>query len=132
MCFPPSVFLDAPGLGECQKAVFLFGDDSFTRKYDIQVSQHACGSESGGPPGCLQYHMASSGKVASFNFPTTSTSVSASGNYMSANFGSILHQTSSILATHLSNQLYEICIRRASGNCAICYWPALTGSFGLS
>ena len=39
---------------------------------------------------------------------------------------------SSILATHLSNQLYEICIRRASGNCAICYWPALTGSFGLS
>ena len=48
---------------------------------DIKVSQHECGSESGGPPGCLQYYTATSGKIASFNYPTTSTSVSSTGAY---------------------------------------------------
>ena len=36
----------------------------------------------------------------------------------------------SVLATHLSNQNYEICIRRTSGSCRICYWPQTTGTSG--
>ena len=36
----------------------------------------------------------------------------------------------SFLATHLSNQNYEICIRRTSGSCRICYWPQTTGTSG--
>ena len=51
---------------------------------DIKVSQHECGSESGGPPGCLQYYTATSGKIASFNYPTTSTSVSSTGAYFNS------------------------------------------------
>ena len=44
-----------------------------------------------------------------------------------------------IAATHLSNQCYDICVRREAGQCAICYVPAVfsataetTNSFGLS
>ena len=45
-----------------------------------------------------------------------------------------------MIATHLSNQNYEICFRRNNNYCAICYTVAITGantpadqgSFGLS
>ena len=42
----------------------------------------------------------------SFNFPTTSTSLSST-------------------VTHLSSQHYSICFRRASGYCAVCFWSAI-------
>ena len=42
----------------------------------------------------------------SFNFPTTSTSLSST-------------------VTHLSSQHYSICFRRASGYCAVCFWTAI-------
>ena len=39
------------------------------------------------------------------------------------------------LATHLANQFYNICFRRASTYCALCFWPKITSgtqqSFGL-
>ena len=38
----------------------------------------------------------------------------------------------SSIATHLSNQQYNICIRRPADCYAACYYPAITGSFGLS
>ena len=38
----------------------------------------------------------------------------------------------SSIATHLSNQQYNICIRRPADCHAVCYYPAITGSFGLS
>ena len=53
-------------------------------------------------PGCLQYYTASANNIASFGFPPTITAVTAG-------------------VTHLSNQHYDICIRRASGSCYICY-----------
>ena len=74
------MFLDATSNG-CQTVVFMLGGNSDSRKWDIKVSQHECGSESGGPPGCLQYYTGTSGKIASFNYPTTSTSVSSTGAY---------------------------------------------------
>ena len=73
-----TVFVDAPSSG-CQIALFTFGDDSYTRKYDIKISQYECGSESSGPPGCLQYYTATTGKIASFNYPTSSSTVSTTG-----------------------------------------------------
>ena len=68
---------------------------------DIKVSQHECGSESGGPPGCLQYYTATSGKIASFNYPTTSTSVSSTGAY----FNSFLPISKIIVSFHDFQQL---------------------------
>ena len=106
----------------CHKANFLVSAGStLTRSWRIKVTQYDCGlNELAGPPGCLQYHTGNTGTVQSFNFPT--------GNTVGAS------------ATHLSNQNYEICIRRNNGYCAICYTvaisgtndPASQGSFGLS
>ena len=57
------------------------------------------------------------GTIASFNWDTTETAVAAS-------------------QTHLSDQYYDICIRRARSSCSVCYSPVISGtttasSFGL-
>ena len=63
----------------------------------------------GGPPGCMQYFTGNKGVLASYNYPTTSTAISAT-------------------ATHLSNQDYTICIRQEAGKCAICYTATIGAS----
>jgi hypothetical protein len=62
---------------DCVKASFNFGPVQSTRKYDIKVTQFDCQTELGGPPGCLQYHTATSGTIASFNYPIGTTVVSS-------------------------------------------------------
>ena len=91
---------------------------STTRQWDIKVTQYACGDDDkGGPPGCLQYYTGTFGVLASFNFPPSQTTVATS-------------------TTHLQSQHYQICMRRESGYCHICYSPSITAadpnSFGLS
>ena len=57
--------------------------------------------------------------ICSFNFPTSATSSTTTGTTW----------------THLADQHYDICIRRASGYCYICYSALQTtapASFGLS
>lgn len=93
-----------------------------TRSWTIHVSQYTCADEySGGPPGCLQYLRETPGVISSFGYDRSATSVADS-------------------TTHLSNQDYTICFRRAMANCAICYFPAISvpasstgvqNSFGL-
>lgn len=92
---------------ECAKASFGFGTATTTRQYDIKVTQYDCNTEMGGPPDCLQYHTGNTGKIASFNFDMSATATTAT-------------------FTHLSNQCYDICFRRNSGNCAICFIPSIT------
>jgi len=94
---------------QCVTATFNFDttNTASTRQYDIKVSQYICGDDMGGPPGCLQYHTALTGTIASFNFPTNLNAIGAS-------------------VTHLSNQNYHICFRRASGRCGICFVPSIT------
>lgn len=77
-----------------------------TRNIEILVTQYRCGDENGGPPNCLQWYTTTSGRVRSFNFPqvTSGTNIASS-------------------ATHLSNQDYQICIRRSEGMEYICYIP---------
>ncbi|TRY72201.1 hypothetical protein TCAL_13281 [Tigriopus californicus] len=94
---------------QCHKAAFTLSGSAATRSWDIKVTQYKCSQEEGGPDGCLQYFTGTSGTISSFNFPTSSAAVSA--------------QT-----THLSNQCYNICIRRESGRCAICYVPNFADS----
>eukprot|EP00095_Tigriopus_kingsejongensis_P007868 maker-scaffold127_size327531-snap-gene-0.7 protein:Tk07868 transcript:maker-scaffold127_size327531-snap-gene-0.7-mRNA-1 annotation:"PREDICTED: uncharacterized protein LOC101744434" len=89
----------------CHKASFSLGSSSsVTRSWDVKVTQFTCNQDLGGPSDCLQYFTGISGTISSFNFPTASTTVPAT-------------------ATHLSNQCYDMCIRRASGYCSICYVP---------
>ncbi|XP_059088965.1 uncharacterized protein LOC131885059 [Tigriopus californicus] len=105
----------------CHLAAFDFGGTGTTRMFDIKVTQYTCGDENGGPPGCLQYFTGNTGRFASFNFPTSSNSISST-------------------VTHLSNQCYAMCFRQELGKCAICFSPVSVGtaaaidqgSFGLS
>jgi hypothetical protein len=95
----------------CHVASFNIGALTTTsRKWDIRVTQYACGDfDMSGPPGCLQYYTGTAGNIASFGFPTTATTVGTA-------------------VTHLSNQDYDVCIRRASGYCYICYTPKIVGA----
>ena len=111
------------------------GTTTTTRKWQIKVTQYECGNMMAPEQDCLQYHTASSGEkfllnlynsnpfpgtIASFNWDTSSTSVSSS-------------------QYHLTSQYYDICIRRARSYCSICYSPSITStttgtaaSYGLS
>jgi len=105
---------------ECQEVNFHIGaSTTTTRQWDIYVTQYNCGQEdTAGPPGCLQYMTGTSGTVSSFNFNPSNTAAATD-----------------VSTTHLQNQHYEICIRRESGYCYICYTPfnsiAIAASFGL-
>merc|ERR1711971_1427779 len=119
------MIVDADRTGNtCHTALFnIGGTTSTSRSWNILVTQYACGdTDSSGWPGCLQYYTATSSNIQNFGFPPTITTVTAG-------------------VTHLSNQHYDICIRRASGSCYICYSPTIIAagtpviaqiSFGVS
>merc|ERR1712223_508779 len=107
---------------DCSQATFNIGALTTTsRKWTIRVTQYACGDyDMSGWPGCLQYYTSTASTIQNFAFPTSATTVTSG-------------------VTHLSNQKYDICIRRAKSYYYICYsqWKAGTavfaqGSFGLS
>lgn len=99
------------------------GDTTTSRSWTIAVSQYTCAQEDlVGPSGCLQYHIGITGRILDYGKNT---------NVVAAQFS----QTT----THLSNQNYEICIRREKEYCAICYLPSIvigtgdnSATFGLS
>merc|ERR1711997_67678 len=102
------MIVDADSTGNtCHTALFNIGGTTTTsRSWNILVTHYACGdTDKSGWPGCLQYYTATSSNIQNFGFPTT---------------GAVTAQV-----THLSNQHYDICIRRASGSCYICYSPTI-------
>lgn len=104
----------------CQTVNFYIGATTTTRQWNIYVTQYTCGQEDlGGPPGCLQYHTATTGLLKNFGYPSSNSNTATDAS-----------------TTHLQNQMYQVCIRRASGYCYICYaaWNSIaaSGSFGLS
>jgi len=98
---------------DCITPAFLFGASTNTRQYRIKTTQYVCGDEMGGPIGCLQYFTAVTGTVASFNYPLGTTAIGANPTI-----------------THLSDQHYDICFRRASGNCRLCFSPTVENAAG--
>ena len=114
------VILDSLGT-DCQTVnVFVGESTTTTRQWDIFVTQYTCTQEDvSGPPGCLQYYTDTTGLFKNFGYPSSNSATSTPST-----------------TTHLQNQNYEICFRRASGNCYICYasWNSIqaTASFGLS
>merc|ERR1712115_341774 len=81
-----------------------------TRKWQIKVTQYECGNMMAPEQDCLQYLTASTGTIASFAFDTTQSTTVAATQY------------------HLSNQYYDICIRRARGYCSLCFSPEITST----
>merc|ERR1712156_561660 len=94
---------------------------SATRNWQIKVTQYECGNLNAPEEDCLQYLTATTGTIASFNWDTSQTTSA-----------SVLDQV------HLSDQQYNICIRRSRGYCSICYSPQIDSaangapSFGVS
>ena len=92
-----TVYVDSSD--ECNTLSFHLGSSSANREWAIRVTQYACDYENLAPKGCLQYF-----------FDTTGT-----GNLESFNKANNLH---------LAGQNQNMCIRRESGNCRICYSTA--------
>jgi len=107
------MIVDSDG-SSCHNANFVVGGTTATsRSWEIRVTQYACGdTDISGAPGCLQYYTATAGNIQNFAWPPTATVVT----------GAI---------THLENQKYDICMRRASGNCLICYSPTIAGAAAI-
>merc|ERR1719331_208864 len=105
------MIVDADRTGNtCHTALFnIGGTTSTSRSWNILVTHYACGdTDSSGWPGCLQYYTASASTIQNFGFPPT---------------GAVTAKV-----THLSNQHYDICIRRASSYCYICYNPTIVAA----
>ena len=62
-----SVIVDTNG-EQCVIASFGFGGDAITREYEIRVLQYKKQNEVGGPAGCLQFFLATTGLVSTFNW----------------------------------------------------------------
>jgi len=94
------------------------GSTSTTRTWQLKMTQYECNSPMAPEQDCLQWHTASTGTFYSFNWKTTEA---ATNNQ-----------------DHLSDQYYDICIRRSNMHCQICYSPYIasnaaihTTTFGL-
>lgn len=84
---------------ECNTLSFQLGPSQASREWAIRVTQYACDYENLAPKGCLQYFFATSG----------------TGNLETFNRANKIH---------LAGQDQNMCIRRESGNCRICYSTA--------
>jgi hypothetical protein len=82
------------------------GTTTTTRKWQIKVTQFQCGNQMAPEQDCLQYFTAQKGTIATFNWDTSATTVSAS-------------------QIHLSSQFYDICIRRQKSYCSLCLSPEI-------
>merc|ERR1719445_1920577 len=67
--------------------------------YHFAKFQYECGNMMMPANDCLQYHTASTGTIATFNWDTSTTTVASSQH-------------------HLSSQYYDICIRRTRSYCS--------------
>merc|ERR1711899_298851 len=90
-----------PDSGAYITMTFTFGTSTtISRYWEIHVTQHECSSIARPyDAGCLQYHTGSAGRLESFNFA----------------------QSTSSLYGHLHSQDYNICIRQEQGACCIKY-----------
>ena len=117
---------------DCVTANFNLGaqNGGTARSWNIKVTQYNCGQEDiAGPDGCLQYFTGASGTISSFNFPIGSA-VQTQSKTLVYYYSNLKCLNGTLLATHLSSQCYEICIRRDPGMCAICYIPAMVPAAG--
>jgi len=81
-----------------------------TRSWTISVTQYECGNLMAPEENCLQYHTATTGNFATFNWDTSKTT----------NL-----RTELTTQFHLADQYYSICIRRSRGYCSVCYSPQI-------
>jgi len=97
------MYIDASD--SCNTLTFQIGEVTFTRQWNIKVTQYAMDFPNKAPKGCLQYHFVGDGNDDGALDPTVIRSFNWNGG----------------AGRHLANQDYNICIRRESTNSRICY-----------
>jgi len=97
------MYIDASD--SCNTLTFQIGEVTFTRQWNIKVTQYAMDFPNKAPKGCLQYHFAGDGNDDGDLDATIIRSFNWNGG----------------LGRHLANQDYNICIRREGGMRRICY-----------
>jgi len=97
------MYIDASD--SCNTLTFQIGDVTFTRQWNIKVTQYTMDFPNKAPKACLQYHFAGDGNDDGDLDPT----IIRSFNWNGGN------------GRHLANQDYNICIRRESGIGRVCY-----------
>merc|ERR1712168_1371423 len=117
--------LDSDGT-TCHTINMMFGTGTTARDWELNIVQYACNSDLdnslAGPPGCLQYHTAQTGRISDYGTAA-----------LPAAPGAIPALPADNSQTHLANQDYTNCIRRFAGQQQICYAEAAAdNSFGLS
>lgn len=95
-----------PASDRCNQLKFdIDTGSSDTRTWQIKVTQFECSSPMAPEQDCLQWHTAETGKFYTFNWDTSVATTTAQ--------------------RHLSDQYYEICFRRKSNFCQICFSPTV-------
>merc|ERR1712086_275949 len=98
------MYIDASD--SCNSLTFQIGSViTFTRQWNIKVTQYAMDFPNKAPKGCLQYHFTGDGNDDGVLDPTVIRSFNWNGG----------------TGRHLANQDYNICIRREATNTRVCY-----------
>jgi len=97
------MYIDASD--SCNSLTFQIGEQTFTRQWNVKVTQYAMDFPNKAPKGCLQYHFAGDGD----DDGELDATVIRSFNWNGGN------------GRHLANQDYNICVRREATIRRICY-----------
>ena len=99
------VYLDiGRGSSDTANLAFTFSG-TFSRYFDIKVTQIPCDVNYDPPNGCLQYHTGIDGRFETFNFDG---------------------------GQHLRNQNYRVCVRQEEGYCCIVWMQCANDAFRLN
>ncbi|XP_064541255.1 uncharacterized protein LOC135430497 [Drosophila montana] len=112
------VYVDFNGVGSITISVATSASYTFNRQWQFQLRMIGCTSATLAPAGCLQYHMGSSGNIASFNYVSAASSA--------------LNSIGVQGTRQLASMRYGICIRKATGICSITYSQVSSDAYSFT
>ncbi|XP_061705519.1 uncharacterized protein LOC133516539 [Cydia pomonella] len=102
-----TIFVDFNGDTAITVTITATSSTTFSRRWNVKLTQIACDCPGLAPNGCLQYYTGVTGTISSFNYGT------AANTALSASLVTGTRQ--------IANLNYGICIRMEAGYCAIQY-----------
>ncbi|XP_034483153.1 uncharacterized protein LOC117788479 [Drosophila innubila] len=112
------VYVDFNGVSPITISVATSAGYTFNRQWQFQIRMIGCVSATLAPAGCLQYHMDTSGTIASFNYGSAASSA--------------LNSIGVPGTRQLASMRYGICIRKATGMCSITYGQVSSDAYSFT
>ncbi|CAG4942041.1 unnamed protein product [Colias eurytheme] len=113
-----TIFVDFNGDAAITITIAATLSTTFSRRWNIRLTQLGCDCPGLAPNGCLQYYTGTTGTISSFNYGSAANSV------LSASLVTGTRQ--------LANLNYGICIRMEAGYCGIQYSQAAGDQFSFT